>query len=98
VKLPKKSTVFWSGYVATGILADGYFLRKQMFEDTLTHNGRRAAGIHPEAHPIRRRVGQAVIIGFCIWVANHFAFGPHSDGRIHRFVVDGLAGKRQADA
>jgi hypothetical protein len=91
MRKPKKSTVVWTGYLALGLALDGYLLREGKFEDTLTHYGRRYTGVHPAKSPARKLAGQAVIIAGCVWVANHFAFGPHENGRIHRLVVDGLA-------
>lgn len=88
---PKKSTVLWAAWIASGVALDAYLLRKSRFEETLTGNGRRYTGIHPARSTVQKRIGQAFWIGFCVWIANHFAFGPHSNGRLHRFVVDAFS-------
>ncbi len=94
----KKSAAFWTLLVGAGTAADLYCLRKGMYEDTLTHHGRRVTWTHAEASTRSKWIGRAVWILTAVWVVNHFAFGPHENGRVHRFVVDNLLGDRDAEA
>ena len=94
---PKKSTILWTSLIAVGVVADSYLLREGKFEDTLTHYGRKWTGVHPATSPWRKRAGQVFWISLCAWTANHFAFGPHSEGRLHRIVVDTFAKEKVSD-
>lgn len=84
----RKSTAFWATLLGVGTVVDLYLIRKGYFEDTLTHNGRVWTGTLPTSHPVRRWVGRGLWIAGGVWVVNHFAFGPHDNGPVHRFMVN----------
>lgn len=84
----RKSTAFWVTLLGVGTAADLYLIRKGYFEDTLTHHGRVFTGTMPGSHPVRRWIGRTMWIAGAVWIVNHFAFGPHNNGPVHRFMVN----------
>jgi hypothetical protein len=89
--IPSKSSTFWASWIIAGAVVDVYCLRKGLYKHTLTHKGRIWTGVHPEAGPRQKWAARAGWIAAAAWTVNHFAFGPHEDGRVHRFVVDFFA-------
>lgn len=87
---PRRYTWCWIAWLAVtvgiGAALEGYALRRGEFENTLSVHTRRVAGIYPRKpwHP----VGRAAILLTALWVVNHIVFGPHSDSRLHRAIID----------
>lgn len=82
-----KAWILWMAITAGGFAAlEGYALRHGEFNNTLSVHTRRVAGIYPRKpwHPISRMV---MMLG-AAWLVNHIAFGPHSDSRLHRAIID----------
>lgn len=94
-KLPRRYTVgwiVWMAITAGGFAAlEGYALRHGEFDNTLTHHTRRALGIYPRKP--WHGIGRAFLVFGALWLVNHMAFGPHSNSRIHRLLVDSIVRK-----
>lgn len=80
--------LFWTAWVAAGVIADVNAVRQGKFQDTLTHNSRRITFQHPTRPPVQRHAGRVLVGAAVLWTFNHIALGPHHDSKLHRFVVD----------
>jgi len=88
--------IIWLAITASGFAAlEGYALRKGEFDNTLSVHTRRITGIHPRKP--WHLIGRAAVALGSLWVANHVAFGPHSNSRLHRIMIDRMVSKSIGD-